>query len=93
MGKDTYSVSRQGTAFSTSASLRAECLKEANAFCAAKGLSMVPVSTSGRDGIPGVVMGNSELVFRAVPERDAENQRPNMRRGPDHHQMITIKHE
>lgn len=82
MGKDTYLINRRGSMFSTVGSLRIQCLKEANRFCEKKGLEMVAVSTSGRNGAPGVV-GSCELVFLAVPPNDPRNVPPDVLKDSD----------
>ena len=82
MGKDTYLISRRGSMFSTVGSLRIKCLKEANRFCDKRGLAMVAVSTSGRNGAAGVV-GSCELVFLAVPPDDPRNVPPDVLKDSD----------
>lgn len=82
MGRETFMVSQKGSVYSTVGSLKAKCLKQANAYCENKGLSMVIVSTSGHDGGFGV-MGTCELEFLAVPKSDPRNQNPTLKRAPD----------
>jgi hypothetical protein len=54
---------------------------------------MVPVSYTGSDAIAGQKMANAEVIFRAVANSDYENKRPSFERGPDHHELITIRRE
>ena len=71
-------VAHSGSTLTHEASLKAKCYEEANAFCAARGLVMVPVSTAGRDGNP-VPFGKGascELVFKAVVKGSPEDVQP-----------------
>lgn len=83
MGKDTYMMSKNGTAIAVGSNLKAELYREADAWCRQQGLVMVPVSESQKDGIAGVRLGSAEIVFRAVKADDIENQRTNLRQSPD----------
>ncbi len=78
MGRDTYMVAYQGSTLQSKASLEAKCLNDANAFCAKKGLVMVPISSSGRNGLPVPFGkgGTCELVFKAVPRGSALDLSP-----------------
>lgn len=69
MGKDTYMVSYQGSTLQTKANLEAQCLRDANTFCAQNGLMMVPISSTGRNGLPVPFGkgGTCDLIFKAVP--------------------------
>jgi hypothetical protein len=88
MGKDTYMISRKGTGWATHGEMKAKCYRDANKFCAKRGLEMVPVSTTGKDGTPGFLPATCELTFRAVPPNDPENVRPIIQKVPD----ITVEH-
>lgn len=68
MGKDTYIVSYQGSTLQTKATLEAKCLKDANAFCSQRNLQMVPISSTGRNGlaVPFGKGGTCDLIFKAV---------------------------
>ena len=69
MGSDTFMVSYQGSTLQTKANLEAKCLRDANTFCAQKGLVMVPISSTGRNGLPVPFGkgGTCDLIFKAVP--------------------------
>ena len=73
-------VAHSGSTLTHESSLKALCYEDANAFCAAKGLVMVPISTSGRDGNP-VPFGKGaacELIFKAVPAGSPEAVQPSV---------------
>jgi hypothetical protein len=77
-GGNTYMIGITGSTLTHETSLKAECYKQASAFCAARNLVMVPVSTSGRDGNP-VPFGKGascELIFKAVPPGSPEAVQP-----------------
>jgi len=77
-GGNTYMVAVNGSNITHEVSLKAECFKQANDFCASKGLIMVPVSTTGHDGSP-VPFGRGascELIFKAVPAGSPEAVQP-----------------
>jgi hypothetical protein len=77
-GGNTYMVAHSGSTLTHEASLKAKCYEEANAFCAARGLDMVPVSTAGRDGNP-VPFGKGascELIFKAIVKGSPEDVQP-----------------
>ena len=75
MGRDTYMVARNGSTLSSKAGLEAKCLKDANEFCAQRKLVMIPISSSGRDGLPVPFGkgGKCDLVFKAVPQGSAQD--------------------
>lgn len=66
MGSDTYFVSRQAaSSFSGMGSLKAEAIREAGTFCAAKGKTVEV--TSQNDAQPPYILGNypkTEITFR-----------------------------
>jgi hypothetical protein len=68
LGNDTYIVTRQAaTGFSGLASLKADALSEADAYCASQHKTMVVISTS--ESQPPYIFGNfprSEVQFRCV---------------------------
>lgn len=76
-GKDTFTVAVSSEGGSALAKRNA--LTEANAFCAEKGLVMMPVSQeSGQQFAPGFasdIQGNYDLIFRCLSETDADYQR------------------
>lgn len=69
MGQNTYMVGYEGSNMQNKAALEALCLRDANAFCAQKGLVMVPISSNGRNAlaVPFGHGGNCQLIFKAVP--------------------------
>jgi len=91
MGRDTYMISGMSPGLVNSGAVRAKLLRQADAWCRKQGLVMVPVSYSGQDAIYGQQAANAEVIFRAVPPSDPENQRPTFGRAPDHHEEITIQ--
>ncbi len=68
MGRDTFMVSYQGSTLQTKANLEAKCLHDASAYCAQRGLVMVPISSPGRNGLPVPFGkgGTCDLIFKAV---------------------------
>ena len=79
MGRDTYMLSKSGTALSSGATVKASLYREADAWCRKQGLVMVPLSEDSSDGVPGRHLANAEIRFRAVSPGDVENQRTNMK--------------
>jgi hypothetical protein len=77
-GGNTYMVAHSGSNLTHEASLKAKCYEDANAFCSARGLDMVPVSTTGRDGEPHPFGrgASCELVFKAVVKGSPEDVQP-----------------
>jgi len=90
-GRDTYMISKQGTALSSGARVKATLYKEADAWCRKQGLVMVPVSEHTTDGVPGVHLASAEITFRAVRSDDPENQRTNMKPIPN--QVIEVHNQ
>jgi hypothetical protein len=88
-GRDTYMLSKQGTALSSGATVKASLYKEADAWCRKQNLVMVPVSERTTDGVPGVHFASAEITFRAVRSDDPENQRTNMKPTPN--QVIEVR--
>lgn len=93
MGRDTYMISGSSPGLIGSGNVRAKLLREADEWCRKRGLVMVPVNYSGSDAVVMGKWANAEVMFRAVPASDFENKRPTFERGPDHHQMITIRNQ
>ena len=73
-GPNTYIITKQVSSFSSGASGKAQCYREASAFCAQRGLVMIPVSSDAQSAEFGK-MGNAELTFRALPPGDPEIRR------------------
>jgi len=90
-GRDTYMISKQGTALSSGATVKATLYKEADAWCRKQGLVMVPVSEHTTDGVPGAHFASAEITFRAVRSDDPENQRTNMKPIPN--QVIEVHNQ
>ena len=82
-GRDTYMISKSGTAIGSGYSLKSDLYREADAWCRARGLVMVPLSESSVDGIAGTRRASAEVVFRAVKPGDAEDERSNLKPVPD----------
>lgn len=74
MSENTYMIEHRGSSLSTQASNEAKCFDEANRFCADRGLVMIPVSTTGRNGlaVPFGHGGDAKLVFKAVQPGSAQ---------------------
>ncbi len=83
MGRDTFMISKNGTAIGVGSKIKADLYREANAWCVNQGLVMVPVSEKSVDGVAGTSLASAEIVFRAVKKGDYEDQRTNLRRVPD----------
>jgi len=91
MGKDTYMISGMSPGMVSAGGVRAKLLREANRWCAKRGLAMVPLSYSGQGAVIGQRAANAEIIFRAVPPNDPENKRPNPERQADYHEVITTE--
>lgn len=76
-GPDTYMVTASGAGFST-AGVRETVYDKANAFCAERGLVMVPVSCNARPGELGQRPPSADLIFRALKPGDPEILRPQL---------------
>jgi hypothetical protein len=74
-GPDTYMVTASGAGFST-AGVREKVYAKANAYCASRGLVMVPVSFKARPGQLGRNPPSADLVFRALKPGDPAIERP-----------------
>jgi S1-C subfamily serine protease len=78
MGNSTYIVTRQAaTGFSGLGSLKAEAMKEANAFCQKSGKSLVIIKTT--DSEPPYVLGNfprTEICFKCISIENTSNTVP-----------------
>jgi hypothetical protein len=91
MGRDTYMIAGSSPGLVQSATIRARLLREADSWCRKQGLVMVPLNYSGREAVIGSHCANSEVIFRAVPPTDAENQRVRYERGVDRHEVLEIR--
>ncbi len=78
LGVDTYLISRNGAGFwSSTAQIKAEALKDANAYCAENRKTMQIVHTSQHEasGRPGDFPG-AEIQFMCLNANDSELNRP-----------------
>jgi hypothetical protein len=76
MGKDTYMVERGGWPHMNEFAMEADCLKAANRFCKKRGMAMVVVSTTGRDGQVFANNASCRLIFKTVPTNSPLNVVP-----------------
>ncbi len=77
-GPDTYFVSYGPLPiWMSAAKAKAECYQKAGAWCAKRGLVMVPLSDNEQQTVVGRA-GSAELTFRALKPNDPEIQRPHM---------------
>ena len=88
-GPDTYIVSQKVSSFGSTGGGKAAAYREANAWCAKRGLVMVPISVDTREARPGQ-MGTAELTFRALRPGDPEIVRPTVEK-PDHVQRVQMR--
>jgi hypothetical protein len=89
-GPDTYFISRSITHYGTAGEAKAAIYQEAGAWCAARGLVMVPVSSDEKDPVRFSHLGSAELLFRALKPGDPEIKRANVE-SPDTTKRIEIR--
>jgi hypothetical protein len=91
-GPDTYTVSSGGGLGMTPATApqRAAAFKAANAFCAKRGLVMVPVSVDTKPGEIGRHTAEVDLVFRALRPGDPDIKRPAVEQ-PHYIQRVQVR--
>ncbi|MBC7367701.1 MAG: SHOCT domain-containing protein [Undibacterium sp.] len=77
-GSDTYTVSASAFGGFSTNDVRNKVYKDANDFCAAKGLVMVPVSFKARPGELGRDPTSADLAFRALKPGDPAIGRPDV---------------
>jgi uncharacterized protein YcfL len=67
-GKDTYMLTKTsaGGMFVSGASVKADLLTEANAFCAKQGKIMTLLNGTAKNAIPFARMPSSEISFQCV---------------------------
>lgn len=91
IGKDTFMVSRQAaTGFSGSGTLKAEAFQEASQYCTNLRKSLQVVST--HEASPPYILANfpkAEIQFMCLDAKDAELNRPKLRKEPD--SIVEIK--
>lgn len=91
IGQDTFMVSRQAaTGFSGSGTLKAEAFQEASQHCASLGKSLQVIST--HEASPPYILANfpkAEIQFMCLDAKDAELNRPKLRKDAD--TVIEIK--
>ena len=68
-GPDTYMVTASGAGFSEGPTLE-KVYSKANAFCAERGLVMVPVDIHSQGGVYGRRPPSARLTFQALPPGD-----------------------
>lgn len=69
IGPNTYMVGGQGGAFDYSSSaVKAKFYKEASKYCADKGLTMVPLNSTGQDAAM-FQYASAEVQFRCAPNK------------------------
>ena len=69
-GPNTYMISKSVHGFSSGAAGKAAVFREASAWCAEKGLVMVPITSDSREPVAGRGMGSAEVHFKALPPGD-----------------------
>lgn len=69
-GPNTYMISKSVHGFSSGAAGKASVYREASAWCAKRGLVMVPITADSRDPVAGRGMGSAEVHFKALPPGD-----------------------
>ena len=77
-GPDTYLITRSISGFSSAGAGKAQVYREASAWCARRGLVMLPVAVDTQSPVAGSHMGSAELTFRALRPGDAEIKRSNI---------------
>jgi hypothetical protein len=67
-GKDTYMITKQsaGGIMTPGASVKAEILTEANAFCAKSGKTIELISSDAKNAIPFARTSSAEIQFKCV---------------------------
>lgn len=69
IGPNTYMVGGLGGAFDYSATqVKAKYFKEAAQYCSGKGMTMVPLNSSGRDS-GFATYASAEVQFKCVPNK------------------------
>lgn len=77
-GPNTYFISKGSLPiWMSAAGAKADCYRQANEWCVARGLVMVPISSDAKDPIPGRA-GSAELTFRALTPGDPDIKRNNI---------------
>jgi len=70
MGSDTYMISRSEKAFdATGSRVKADALKEANAYCASNGKNIEIVNANSKDMVPFKSDAQAEVVFKCAPSK------------------------
>jgi hypothetical protein len=78
-GPDTHYISYGPLPiWMSAAKAKAECYQQANAWCAARGLVMVPVSDDAQEPIAGRKPGSAELTFLSLKPGDPRIKSPNL---------------
>lgn len=74
----------------SAAKAKADCYQKASAWCTARGLVMVPISSDAQDPIAARKPGSAELTFRALKPGDPDIKRVNIE-APDITKRIEIR--
>lgn len=69
-GPNSYMISKSVHGFSSGAAGKADVYREASAWCAKRGLVMVPITSDSRDPVAGKGMGSAEVHFKALRPGD-----------------------
>lgn len=70
LGRETFMVSRSEKGFDTTGSrVKADALKEANAYCSGNGKTIELVNSSEKDMMPFKSDAQAEVVFKCVAEK------------------------
>jgi hypothetical protein len=75
-GPGVWMISRNGTAVGTGARQKAALYREADEWCKARGLVMIPIEENATDGLAGYTLASAELKFRAVKPEDVARVTP-----------------
>ncbi len=93
LGQDTFMISRNGAGFwSSTAQIKAEALKDADAYCSLNNKQMQIVHTSQHEasGRPGDFPG-AEIQFMCLHANDPELNRPKLRK--EANSIVEIKQD
>lgn len=85
LSPDTYMLARtdRGGVFGNSSAMKADVIREANAFAASKGKVAIPLASNERPMVVGQQLASFEYQFRVVDPNDPEARRVHMVPGPN----------
>jgi hypothetical protein len=89
-GPQTYMISRSIAFAGTGATGKAKLYEEANEWCIARGLIMVPVTSDSTEPVAGKGMGSASLTFQALPPGHPGIHRSTIEK-PDYTQRVQIR--